>query len=148
MGRRRSSKLRSFPRGRESRGGLFGTLRFWPWVPAFAGTSGLSLALVLITIAAAAAQAQHACDAIGEEGWHVVAPQETTEVRDGAPHQIGDDWFVDRTTTLLPLCNYFNAAGNYSLRSYSLDPIKTTQRVTLCRAGKTVAPYAGRCPPE
>ena len=135
---------------------MVGTLRFWPWVPAgvyprlrsAAGTSGLCVALALTTLTAAAAQAQHACDAIGEEGWRVVATQETTEVRDGAPYQIGGNWFVDRTTTLLPLCNYFNAAGNYSLRSYSLDPIKSTQRVTLCRAGKAVAPYAGSCPPH
>ncbi len=36
--------------------------------------------------------------------------------------QSGGDWFVERTTTVLPLCNYINAAGNYSLRSYSLSP--------------------------
>ena len=29
---------------------------------------------------------------------------------------------VERTTTLLPLCNYFSPVGSYSLKSYSLDP--------------------------
>jgi hypothetical protein len=32
--------IRSFPRKRESRSKLLGVLCLWPWVPAFAGTSG------------------------------------------------------------------------------------------------------------
>jgi hypothetical protein len=95
-----------------------------------------------------AARAQHACDAIGDEGWRVVASNETTGVKDGAPYQAGGDWVVDRITTVLPLCNYFNAVGNYSLRSYALDPVERKERVVLCHAGTAVPPYAGSCPPK
>ena len=77
----------------------------------------------------------------------MAATVETAQVRDGAPYRSGDDWVVDRTVTLLPLCNYFNAVGNYSLRSYSLDPTQRTERVVLCRGGVPVAPYAGKCLP-
>ena len=75
-------------------------------------------------------------------------PTRSTDVKDGAPYRAGGDWVVDRTTTLLPLCNYFNAVGNYSLRSYSLDPVQKTERVALCRGAAPVAPYAGPCPPK
>ena len=75
----------------------------------------------------------------------MAATVETAEVKDTAPYRAGDDWVVDRTTTLLPLCNYFNAAGTYSLRSYSLDPTQRTERVVLCRGARPVAPYAGPC---
>ena len=46
------------------------------------------------------------------------------------------------------LCNYINAAGNYSLRSYSLSPEDKTERVMICRGNAAVAPYAGPCPPK
>jgi hypothetical protein len=46
------------------------------------------------------------------------------------------------------MCNYINASGNYSLRSYSLSPEDTTERVTICRGNVAVAPYAGPCPPK
>ena len=60
---------------------------------------------------------------------------------------------MDRTTTLLPLCNYFNAVGNYSLRSYSLAPSVKVERISICQpaaAGASVAvpPYGGPCPPK
>jgi hypothetical protein len=93
-------------------------------------------------------RAQHACDAVTDEGWRVMPSTEVTGVKDGAPYPVGPDGAVDRTTTLLPLCNYFNAIGNYSLRSYALDPFDKTERVVLCRAGAPVAPYAGSCPPK
>ena len=48
----------------------------------------------------------------------------------------------------LPFCNYFTPTGGYSLRSYSLDPVKTTERVVICRAASPVAPYPGPCPPK
>ena len=51
-----------------------------------------------------------------------MASTEVTDVNDGAPYQAGADWMVERTTTLLPLCNYFSPVGSYSLKSYSLDP--------------------------
>jgi hypothetical protein len=95
-----------------------------------------------------AAPADHACDDLGEPGWSTLPSHETVNVADGAPYQAGGDWFVARTTTVLPLCNYINAAGNYSLRSYSLEPEQKTERVVICRGGTAVAPYAGPCPPK
>jgi hypothetical protein len=94
------------------------------------------------------ASADHSCDSLGEAGWSTVPSYEIVNVEDGAPYQAGGDWFVDRTTTVLPLCNYINAAGNYSLRSYSLGPEDKTERVMICRGGAAVAPYAGPCPPK
>jgi hypothetical protein len=105
----------------------------------------LACRAALILVAAGDGRAQHACDAAGEEGWRVVPTVETVAVKDGAPYRAGDDWVVERTVTLLPLCNYFNAVGTYSLRSYSLDPRQQTERVVLCRGGVPVAPYAGAC---
>ena len=80
------------------------------------------------------------------------ASHETVGVKDGAPYRSGDDWFIDRTTTVLPLCNYLNAVGNYSLRSYSLSPEEKTERIAICKrtpGGSTpMAPYDGPCPPQ
>jgi hypothetical protein len=105
-------------------------------------------------LAPALARAQHTCDPITEEGWRVLATNEIVGISDGTPYRAGapGEWFVDRTTTVLPLCNYFNAVGSYSLRSYSLDPAQKTERVGICRTaaqGTSVAipPYAGPCPP-
>ena len=81
-------------------------------------------------------------------GWSTVPSHEIVNVADGAPYQAGGDWFVERTTTVLPLCNYINASGNYSLRSYSLSPEDKTERVMICRGSAAVAPYAGPCPPK
>jgi hypothetical protein len=105
-------------------------------------------ALAAWLAAVSPARAQHACDPVEDVGWRVLATTEVTGVRDGAPYQDRDDWVVDRTTALLPLCNYFNAIGNYSLRSYSLAPTEKTERVVICRGGAAVAPYAGACPPR
>ena len=95
-----------------------------------------------------AARAEPVCDAPTEEGYRVVLSMETTGVVDGEPYQSGPDWIVERTTTLLPLCSYFTPVGSFSLRSYSLDPYKTAERVTLCHGESAVAPYAGPCPPK
>jgi hypothetical protein len=103
---------------------------------------------VLAILFPAAARAQHACDAAGEEGWRVVASDEVAGVKDSASYRAGGDWVVDRTTTLLPLCNYFSPVGSYSLHSYALDPYDKIERVVLCHAGAAVAPYAGSCPPK
>jgi hypothetical protein len=113
----------------------------------------MTLLAALATARTEAASARHACDAIGEEGWKVVATSEIVDVRSSAPYRVGADWVVDRTTTLLPLCNYFNHAGNYSLRSYALDPVEEKERVVLCHAAASgaaapVPPYAGPCPPQ
>src|SRR5262245_29056873 len=53
--------------------------------------------------------AQHAYYPVAEPGWRVLAPTEIVSTTDGPPYPAGTagDWFVDRTTTLLPLCNYF-----------------------------------------
>jgi hypothetical protein len=106
------------------------------------------LSLCSVLAVADAAQAQHACDALGEEGWRTIPSVETAAVADSAPYRVGDDWAVDRTTTLLPFCNYINAAGSYSLLSYSLDPVEKKERVVICRGGVPVAPYTGACPPR
>lgn len=99
-----------------------------------------------------AARAEHACDALGEAGWRVVPTRETVDVRDGTPYQADNGWFVERSTTVLPLCNYINASGSYSLLSYSLSPETTTERVAICvnaPGGSTpIHPYRGPCPPK
>ncbi len=106
------------------------------------------LATAFGTTFSAPARAGHTCDALGEPGWSTVPSREVLKVVDAAPYRVGADWFVDRTTTVLPLCNYINAGGNYSLRSYSLSPEDETERVMICRAGAAVASYAGPCPPK
>ena len=102
----------------------------------------------VVLLAPLAARADHTCDVLGEPGWSMLASHETVDVKDGAPVRAGQDWFVTRTTTVLPLCNYINAAGNYSLRSYSLEPEQKVERLMICRGGAAVAPYTGRCPPK
>ena len=106
------------------------------------------LAAAGATMFSLSARADHSCDALGETGWSTVPSHEVVNVVDRPPYQAGGDWFVDRTTTVLPLCNYINAAGNYSLRSYSLSPEDKTERVMICRGNAAVAPYAGPCPPR
>ena len=100
-----------------------------------------------------AAQTTHKCDPVdpvSDVGWSV----ETVGVADGAPYQTGarGDWFIERTTTLLPFCNYYNEIGIYSMRSYTLAPQETRQQIKICArtdAGRSAAvpPYAGACPP-
>jgi hypothetical protein len=104
-------------------------------------------------LATSAAWADHRCDPIGDPGWKTVPTHELVSQVDGAPYRDGQGWFIDRTVTVLPLCNYFDEIGNYSLRSYSLSPRATTERIGICRidaAGASVAipPYAGPCPPK
>lgn len=107
-----------------------------------------ALAATCLVFAAPPAGALHACDAVTEEGWRVMATVEVADVKDGAPYRAGSDWVLDRTTTTLPFCNYITPTGGYSLRSYSLDPVHITERVTICRGPSPVAPYAGPCPPK
>jgi hypothetical protein len=94
-------------------------------------------------------------DPISDVGWSVVPSLETIGTADGSPYQAGasGDWFVDRTTTLLPFCNYYNEIGIYSMRSYTLSRQLTKERIAICKGaggGGSVAvpPYAGRCPPN
>lgn len=111
--------------------------------------------LALLSSPAFAATATHKCDPVTEEGWSVVPDLEVLSVSDGAPYEAGPagTWYVERTTTSLPYCNYFNAIGIYSLNSYSLEPVETKERVAICRPGNgggsvAVAPYGGPCPPK
>ena len=125
--------------------------RQWPGV--------FLLAAILATcVGPAGAQTNFKCDPldpVADAGWSVVPSLETVGEADSAPYQAGagGDWFVDRTATLIPFCNYYNDLGIYSLRSYTLSPQVTTQRIAICTAAPTggsvaIAPYAGSCPPR
>jgi|GEM_PF-2564330 hypothetical protein len=116
------------------------------------------IAVAFVALAASATSGgagvvEHRCDSVTDEGWSVVAERETLSQTDGVPYQSGTDWYVNRVTTVLPFCHYFNSIGVYSMRSYSLDPVVTEERVTICRrtgqsASVAVAPYTGPCPPR
>jgi hypothetical protein len=106
------------------------------------------LAVAWLAFAPQHARAQHACDAAMEQGERVVPSREVTGTSDGMPFRDGADWLVERTTTVLPFCNYFTPVGSYSLRSYSLDPERVTERIVICHGAVPVAPYAGPCPPK
>ena len=106
----------------------------------------------------ARAQTSFKCDPLdplADAGWSVVPSLETVGEADSAPYQAGagGDWFVDRTTTLIPFCNYYNDLGIYSLRSYTLARQEKQEKIAICKAapaGASVAvpPYAGPCPPK
>jgi hypothetical protein len=120
---------------------------------AIAVAATLAAPILLAGRASAAEPAMHKCDPVTDDGWTVVPERQTLEATDSAPFRVGADWFVTRTTTVLPLCNYFNSIGIFSLRSYSLDPVESEERVEICRdagAGRStpVAPYTGPCPPQ
>jgi len=108
------------------------------------------------TCGRAVAQPNHKCDPldpVSDTGWSVVPSLETVGQVDSAPYRSGADWFVDRTTTLLPFCNYYNEIGIYSMRSYTLARQVTQERIGICKGivggGSTaVPPYAGPCPPS
>lgn len=124
---------------------------------------GTLVAMVAILVAASEfcgptrAQVTHKCDPvdpISDAGWSVVPSLETVGAVDGTPYRGGTngDWFIERTTTRIPFCNYYNEIGIYSMRSYTLAPEVTKERVRICErtaAGGSgaVAPYAGPCPP-
>jgi hypothetical protein len=103
------------------------------------------------------AQPTHKCDPvdpIADVGWSVVPSLETVGAVDSAPFQAGrtGDWFVERVTTRIPFCNYYNEIGIYSMRSYTLAPEVTQERIRICEHSATggsdpVSPYAGSCPP-
>jgi hypothetical protein len=107
-----------------------------------------SSAVFALLASLSAARAEPVCDPPTEEGYRLVLSMEITGVTDGEPYQSGPDWIVERTTTVLPLCSYFTPVGSYSLRSYSLDPEKKTERVMLCHGDQRVGSYTGPCPPK
>jgi hypothetical protein len=94
-------------------------------------------------------------DPLADVGWSVVPSLETVGKADSAPYQsgTGGDWFITRTTTLLPFCNYYNEIGIYSMRSYTLSRQLATEQIQICKGGPggtsaAIAPYAGACPPN
>ena len=108
-----------------------------------------------VAVGTRAAQADHRCDPVSDAGWRTVVAHEVISQVDSAPYREGasGNWFVDRTTNVLPFCHYFDEIGNYSLRSYSLSPTTTKERIGICLGTPSggsvpVPPYAGRCPPE
>jgi len=109
-------------------------------------------AVAVSAISKPAVAAEHICDPVTDAGWSVVAEREVLSQTDSLPYQSGTNWFIDRATTVLPFCHYFNSIGVYSMRSYSLDPVATEERVVICRRtgsdSVAVAPYAGPCPPR
>ena len=117
--------------------------------------SGLLATLVLgLGCGRVAAQGGHKSDPVSDPGWNVLPSMEVIGESDSAPYRdaAGGNWFVDRTTTLLPMCNYFDEIGNYSLRSYSLAPRVTKEKIGICRADSgnrsvPIPPYPGPCPP-
>ena len=112
----------------------------------------MAIAVLAAPALSGSAAAAHTCDPVTDAGWSVIAEDETLSQTDGLPYQSGSDWFVDRVTTVLPYCHYFNSIGIYSMRSYSLDPVVTEERIAICRrsgdGSVAVAPYAGPCPPR
>ncbi len=119
------------------------------------GAKMIAVAVAALTVSAiskTAVAAEHKCDPVADAGWSVVPEREVLSQTDGPPYQSGTDWFTNRVTTVLPFCHYFNSIGVYSMRSYSLDPVVTEERVVICRRGGSdgvaVAPYAGPCPPR
>jgi hypothetical protein len=120
--------------------------------------------LVIVVLAVASgfcghllAQPTHKCDPVdptADVGWSVVPSLEIVGAVDGAPFQAGrtGDWFLERVTTRIPFCNYYNEIGIYSMRSYTLAPEVSTERIRICEHSGTggsdpVLPYAGSCPP-
>jgi hypothetical protein len=94
-------------------------------------------------------------DPVSDAGWSVVPSLETVGKTDSAPYQAGTsgDWFITRTTTLLPFCNYYNEIGIYSMRSYTLSRQEAKEQIAICKrtpggGSAAVAPYAGPCPPK
>ncbi len=114
----------------------------------------IATAIAVLTASALSesAAAAHTCDPVTDAGWSVIAEDETLSQTDSPPYQSGSNWFVDRVTTVLPYCHYFNSIGIYSMRSYSLDPVVTQERIAICRrsgnGSAAVAPYPGPCPPR
>jgi hypothetical protein len=125
---------------------------------AIACTIGAALVAMAASGGPGVAQSNPKCDPVdpvSDAGWSVVPSLETVGKTDSAPYQAGTsgDWFIDRTTTLLPFCNYYNEIGIYSMRSYTLSRQVAKEQIAICKrlpagASVAVAPYAGPCPPK
>ena len=110
----------------------------------------MAIAVMTASVLSGSAAPAHTCDPVTDDGWSVIAENETLSQTDSAPYQSGPDWFIDRVTTVLPYCHYFNSIGVYSMRSYSLDPVVIEERIAICRrsgnGSAAVAPHKGPCP--
>jgi hypothetical protein len=101
-------------------------------------------AFAAVVVAVAFPQAAHAeCSlesvASAEEialGWTVHEDHRIVKQVDGAPYEQGGqgNWFLDRETTMLPMCRVFDDFGLYSLRSYMLQPVVTKSQLKICQA--------------
>jgi hypothetical protein len=125
------------------------------FIVALAAMTATTAVMMSAMPGAAQAASTHRCDAVPEEGWSVVPERQVLGSVDGTPYHSGPagNWYLDRVTTVLPFCHYFNAIGIYSLNSYSLAPVVTEERVAICRpaaqgSSVAIAPYAGPCPPK
>jgi hypothetical protein len=109
-------------------------------------------------------------------GWTIHEDRRIVKQVDGPPYEQGGrgNWFIDRETTTLPMCSVFDDLGQYSLRSYMLQPSVAKTQVKICQATATGGsarfipldakpkppdtahevyqpydrPYAGPCPPR
>jgi hypothetical protein len=120
-----------------------------------AATAGIALAAPSGPVVAQTSPKCDPVDPVSDVGWSVVPSLELIGKVDGAPYQAGagGDWFITRTTTLLPFCNYYNEIGIYSMRSYTLSRQVTQEQIQVCKAAPggasaAIAPYAGPCPPR
>ena len=69
-------------------------------------------------------------------GWTIHEDLRIVKQVDSAPYEKGGkgNWFVDRKTTTIPMCSVFDDLGQYSLRSYMLQPVVTKSQVKICQA--------------
>jgi hypothetical protein len=107
-------------------------------------------------------------------GWTIHEDHRVVKEVDGAPYEQGGrgNWFLDRETTMIPMCSVFDDFGLYSLRSYMLQPVVTKSPLKICQATENGSvpfvppgtrprpadtahevyspygrPYSGPCPP-
>ena len=69
-------------------------------------------------------------------GWTIHEDHRIVKQVDGAPYEQGGrgNWFINRETTTQPMCSVFDDLGQYSLRSYMLQPVVTKTQVKICQA--------------
>jgi hypothetical protein len=103
-------------------------------------------AFAAFVVAVALARAAHAecyleSVASNEEialGWTIHEDHRVVKEVDGAPYEQGGrgNWFLDRETTVIPMCSVFDDFGLYSLRSYMLQPVVTKSQLKICQASE------------
>lgn len=89
-----------------------------------------------------------------KSGWTLKFDPKIVDQHDSAPFEVGKgDWFVNRTTVIIPQCSAYDDMGNYSLRSYMLPKITTQTQIQICRHDERrgsvlIAPANGMAKPE